>query len=313
MKVGIVGAGAMGCLFGSFLAKEVEEVWLIDLWKEHITQINQSGLVVINIDELKNVSVKATTNAADVDICDLLIFATKYQHTQNAVKSAATMINDNTVIITLQNGLGNVDIISQFVNNEMLVFGVTTLGSVIKGPGIIEATVTDVGKTYLWTFSGEPNEKVQEVIAVFNKAGLKFILSPDVKERIWKKLCLNAGLSIPLAIFRLNCGDYICQPHALELTRCLVSEIVSVAGKEGVRLDAELMYKDVVKLAKKSPSHRTSALLDVLNHRKTEIDVINGAIIKKAEKHNINTPYNSTIYNIIKIMENTYESSIKNL
>ncbi len=313
MKVGIVGAGAMGCLFGGFLARELQEVWLVDIWKDHVNQINEEGLCVRIKEKCEAIIIKATTNPKDVGACDLVVISTKYDSTQDAVKDALAMISDETVVVTLQNGLGNLDIIAEFVDEEKIVYGVTTLGSILKGPGIIEATVTDEGKTYLWPLKGEPNGKIRNAIDTFNHAGLNFILSPDVKERIWKKLCLNAGLSVPLAIFRLNCGDYIKQSHALELTRCLVSEIVTVAAMEGVKLDPELIYQEIVELAKKAPDHRTSALLDILNHRKTEIDVINGAILNKAKQNNISIPYNSVVYSIIKVLENTYDYRIEDL
>jgi 2-dehydropantoate 2-reductase len=221
------------------------------------------------------------------------------------------MIDDETVVITLQNGIGNVETISEFVDKEQIVFGVTTLGSVVKGPGQIEATVTEGGQTYLWSVTGKPKKTVRSIIDTCNRAGLNFSLAPDVKERIWKKLCLNAGLSVPLAIPRLKCGDYIEQPHSLELTRGLVQEIVAVAEHEDVKLDPEEMYENVVNLAKQSPNHRTSILMDVVNHRKTEIDCLNGAVVSKAREYGIQVPFNSVICNIIRVIEDTYDKSIR--
>jgi len=313
MKFGIVGAGAMGCLFGSFLAKQGEEVWLVDIWEDHVTRINEKGLSVMIEGKSELIPIQATTNTHDVGRCDVVICATKFRHTRDAVRNALNMIDNETIVITLQNGIGNVEIISEFVDKKQIVFGVTTLGSVVKGPGQIEATVTEEGQTYLWSVTGEPDQKIRSIIDICNRAGLNFCLSSDVKERIWKKLCLNAGLSVPLAIPRLRCGDYIEQPHSLELTRGLVLEIVAVAEHEGVKLDPEEMYENVVNLAKQSPNHRTSALMDVVNHRKTEIDCLNGAVVAKAREYGIEAPFNSAIRNIIKIIEITYNKSIQHL
>jgi len=311
MKFGIVGAGAMGCLFGSFLAKQGEEVWLVDVWKEHVELINEKGLSVMIEGKSERIPIQATTNTHDVGRCDAVIIATKFRHTRDAVRNALNIIDEETVVITLQNGIGNVETISEFVNKDQIVFGVTTLGSVVKGPGHIEATVTKVGQTYLWSVTGEPGKRVKSVIDACNRAGLDFSLTPDVKERIWRKLCLNAGLSVPCAIPRLECGDYIEQPHSLELTRGLVQEIVAVAEHEGVNLDPEEMYENVVNLARQSPNHRTSILMDVVNHRKTEIDCLNGAVVSRARKYGIKVPFNSVISNIIRITEDTYDKSIR--
>jgi 2-dehydropantoate 2-reductase len=311
MKVGIVGAGAMGCLFGSFLARAGQEVWLVDIWEDHISRIKHQGLKVVGKGKSDTVRVRATTHASDVGICDLVLVSTKFNHTRTAVQNAGSMINPETLVMTVQNGLGNVDIIAEFVDPRQIIFGLTTLGSVVRGPGEIEATFSEGAPTYVWPLKREPDDQVRQVIDTFRQTGLLFELSPDVRKEIWKKVCLNAGLSVPLAIPRLKCGDFIAQPSSLELIRGLVAEIATVAGKEGVAIEPEEAYEYVVSLAKQAPEHRPSPLMDVLNRRKTEVDCLNGAIVDIAKRHGVEVPYNTAIFHLIRIIESTYDHGLR--
>jgi 2-dehydropantoate 2-reductase len=313
MKFGIIGAGAMGCLLGSFLARAKEEVWLVDVWEEHVKEIEKNGLLVENGKKGDRIRLRATVHPKEVGTCDVVIISTKFHHTRSAVQNGAPMIGAETVVMTIQNGIGNVEVISESVNPDQILFGLTTLGSVVLGPGRIRVTFSENAETHLGSLVGRPNEAMRRVVDAFNKAGLKFLLTPDVRERVWKKLCLNASLSMPLAIPKLRCGDFIDQPASQELVKALVSEIAAVAKKEGISLDPEAAYQYVVRLAKEAPNHLTSPLIDVLNHRKTEIDSLNGAVVEKAMRHGIEVPYNRAIYHLIRILENTYDQSIQHL
>ena len=308
MKFGIVGAGAMGSMVGSFLARAKEDVWLIDLWEEHISYIKNHGLTVTLEGKTDTVFPRATTNAQDVGFCDAVIIFTKCHHTRNAIQDALCMIGDDTVVMSIQNGIVTAETISEFVNKEQIVFGLTLAGSVIKGPGRIEVQVSqNGGATYVWPFVGEPTDKVRSVIDALNRAGMNFILAPDIREQQWRKLCLNAGVSVPIAITRLKNIDSVSQPSSLEITRGLVFEIIAVANKEGLVLNAEEEYERLIPLVEAAPNHLPSTLIDVLNHRKTEIDCLNGAVVAIAKKHGIEVPYNTVIYHLIKTIENTYD------
>jgi 2-dehydropantoate 2-reductase len=311
MKFGIVGAGAMGCLLGSYLARAENDVWLVDIWEGHVSRIRDRGLNVVSRGKSHTISIHATTDPRDVGICDVVVISTKFHHTRTAIQDARCMIDGKTLVMTIQNGIGNVETISEFVDRKKILFGFTTLGSVIKGAGEIEATFSDQAVTHLWPLAGEPSERVRDVVDAFNRAGLSFHLSRDVRKGVWEKICLNASLSMPLAIPRLKCGDFINQPSSLDLIRGLVFEIATVANKEGVTIDPEEAYETVLTLAKQAPDHLPSPLIDVLNHRKTEVDCLNGAIVERAKKHRIEVPYNTVIYHLIRIIENTYDKGVR--
>ncbi len=313
MKFGIIGAGAMGCLLGAFLKEKTKDIWLVDTWEDHVSRINENGLTITDKGQTRNVSIRATMETEKVGICDVVVISTKFHDTRQAVQSGLCMMNSDTVVITIQNGIGNVEIISEFVGCNQIVSGLTTLGSVLRGPGMIEATFSENAETYLWPLQGEPNERVKAIVEVFSQSGLSFSLTPDVRERIWKKLCLNAAFSILVAIPRLKCGDFIDQPSSRELIRGLVSEIAAVAKREGIDMDPESAYQYVVDLAKQAPNHLTSALIDVINRRKTEVDCLNGAIVAKGRQYGIETPFNTAVFNLIQIIENTYDKAIQTL
>lgn len=135
MKFGIVGAGAMGCLLGGFLAKAQEEVWLIDVWEEHIKEINKNGLQVVQEDKGESIPINSTFYPQEVGLCDVVIVSTKFHNTRAAVENALPMIGPETLVMTIQNGIGNVEIISEFVPPQQILFGLTTLGSVVLKPG----------------------------------------------------------------------------------------------------------------------------------------------------------------------------------
>lgn len=311
MKVGIIGAGAMGCLFGASLARQSNEIWLVDIWEEHIQHINRSGLTVTDRDGSRTVQCNATTSTDNVGPCDLVIISTKYNQTHSAVQKALPLITENTFLMTVQNGIGNVDIIAEYVDPRQIVFGLTTLGSVLQGPGSIEVTFSHGAVTHVWSLQGEPTENLNKVITTLNESGLVVHLSPDVRERIWKKVCLNAGFSVITAITSLNCGDCIAQPHVLELIRGLIDEITAIASRDGVAIDSDEAYHYVVTLAQEAPEHRTSFLMDLLHQRKTEIDSLNGAIVAEATTYNLDVPYNKAIVSIVKTLENTYKTRVR--
>ena len=309
-RFGIVGAGAMGSLLGSFLARETPYLWLVDVWREHVSRINEQGVTVTKMGETQCVPMRATTRPEHVGVCDVVIVATKFHHTRAAMQNAAPMIGEKTLVMTIQNGIGNVEIISEFVKKTQILFGLTTLGSVLKAPGAVEATFLDGAVTYLWPLEGKPSHTTTELVNIFTRSGLHFVLAPDVRERIWKKLSLNAGFSVLTALARLKCGDLIGRPHSLDLIRGLVFEIAAVAQREGITLDPEETLQYVVDLAKQAPDHLTSTLIDVLNRRKTEIDCLNGAVVAKAKKYGIEVPYNTAICSLIRIIEETYDKAL---
>ena len=310
MKIAIVGAGAMGSLFAGHLAEVEEDVWVYDVWEEHIQAIRENGLTMIGPQGEKRIPLKATTNPSEPGPVDFLLLFVKYPYTLQAIQDAGPMIGPHTSVLTLQNGIGGVDIIRKSILEDQILFGLTTLTSELTGPGCIEESFKGEGDTYFWPLNGEVSEKVEQISAVFNKAGIHTKIAPDVELRIWQKLLINACQNSLTAITRLKVGDLTDQDASRDIFNGVIAEIVQVANRKGIPLDLEEALEFNRKVAEQARDHYPSMLIDVKSKRKTEIDCLNGAVIREGKRLGVETPFNCVIYNIIRIIENSYEKQI---
>jgi 2-dehydropantoate 2-reductase len=310
LKIVIAGAGAMGCLIGGYLARAGEEVWLLSRAEDHVGALARHGLRLTYRDTTDTIPIKATTRPAEAGPCDVVLVMTKYRHTREALENARPTIDDETVVVTLQNGIGNVEIIENFVERERILFGVTGLGAIKTGPGAITATVVDGVETYAWSAAGNPSPTMSAFAGALVRAGFDVRLSPDVRERVWQKLCVNAGFSALCAIVRLSVGDMLRMPASLELIRALVLEIAAVGKREGVDIEGEAAFERVCDLAERSRAHVPSFLVDVLNERKTEVDCLNDAVVAKAREYGLDVPVNETVARLVAIIENSYDQRL---
>jgi 2-dehydropantoate 2-reductase len=307
MKIGVAGAGAMGCLIGGYLARAGEEVWLFSRSDDHVEALTRNGLRLTYRDHTHTIAVKATTRPPEAGPCDVVVVVTKHRHTREALENVRSTLDDRTLLVTLQNGIGNAEIISDFVDPGRILFGVTGLGAVKTGPGAITATVVDGVTTHVWSAAGNPSPPMTAFVEALVRSGFDVQLSPDVRQQIWQKLCVNAGFSALCAIVRLSVGDMLQVPAARDLIRSLVLEIAAVGRCEGVAIDGDEAFDRVWDLAERSPAHVPSFLVDVLNGRQTEVDCLNGAVVAKARKHGIEVPVNQAVTGLLAIIENAYD------
>lgn len=306
MKICIVGAGAMGCLFGGYLARAGHEVWLVARSADHIQALVRRGLILRHDGRCYEIPVSASHEPGDAGICDAVMVMTKSSDTAAAMEHALPAIGAATSVVTLQNGVGNVETLTRFVSSERILFGVTALAAVRPAPGEIDVTAFDGAKTFVWSPADWRTPELERYVAALTDAGFDAVVAPDIRNRIWRKLCLNAGVSALAAVIGLKAGALIVPESARELIRCLVREICAVAEKEGVDLDAGAMYADVVDECRRYPGHAPSILVDVVAGRKTEVDCLNGAIVEIAARHDVATPYNRAIASILSAIEQSY-------
>ena len=310
MRIAVIGAGAMGSLFAGYLAKNGFDVWAFDVWKEHIDAIRNHGLRMVRQQKIEPVRLKATCNPAEPGQVDLILLFVKYVHTRQAIENALPMIGSSTLVLTLQNGIGSVEILQEFVPDDRIIFGLTTLTSELVGPGVIEESFRGEGETYFQPLSGIVDGAVRQVAAVFNRAGIHCEISDDVELRIWKKLIINACYNTLSAITHLKVGDLIDQEGTLPLLKCLVAEIVKIARKKDLKLDEGEAMEFLAKVGEEARLHVPSMLVDVNHKRKTEIECLNGAVIREGKKLGIATPANEVIYRLMRIIECTYDKTL---
>jgi len=310
MKIAVMGAGAMGCLYGSDLAKGGNEVWMVDIWEEHVNKIKAEGLLMTTGEKKEHVKLNATTDPKEVGAVDLLVIFTKGLHTEVAIKNSLPMIGEDTYVLTLQNGIGNVEIINQVVDEKKILFGMTTLSSDLQGPGHIERTFHGRGLTQMKPLTSESNPQIEKVVESFNQSGIYTELSFEVEKKIWEKLIVNCCLNTVTAITRLHCGHVVEQDSAKFLLEGVTKELVEVANAKNIPLEYDYALKHLTEVAWEAYNHYPSMVFDLKFKRKTEIDLIAGSIVREGQKHDIPTPVNATLMSLIKIIENNYDNQL---
>lgn len=301
LKIAIIGAGAMGSLYGGYLSRADNEVYLVDIWEEHINKINDAGLKIIEDKEEIIVNPIGVINSKEVGVVDLVLIFVKSIHTRNAIESNLSIIDDNTIVLSLQNGYGNGEDIGAFVNKDSIILGTTSHGATMLEPGIIKHA--GIGATYIGKLIGENDEKVKRIENLLNKAGFETIISDNIMELIWSKLLVNVGINALTGILEIKNGKLLESDESKELLTLVVSEGVEIANGLGLNFEKEEIIKNVMNVAKATGENKSSMLQDILNKRKTEIDKINGAIVKEGLKIGIKTPANLILTNLIKVKE----------
>ena len=305
MRIAIVGTGAMGSLFASHLAYAGAEVWAFDSWREHVDAIRRHGLRVLREGAERNFSLSATTKAADTGPCDVVMVFVKYGQTAAAIEAAQPMIGPQTNIVTLQNGIGNVEIIEQRYPGARIAFGLTTLTSEMLGPGRIEASYAGRGETYLWPHHGPPDEALQRLCALLTKGGINTALEPAIELKIWKKLVVNCCLNTMCAITDRKVGALVDAPETWPFLDGVVEEIVAVAKRRGIPMQLDDTRSFLRSVAEEARNHQPSMMVDLRNGRMTEIECLNGAVLRECTRQGIAAPKNQALYAMIRILEQT--------
>ncbi len=303
MKIAIVGAGAMGCLYGAKLsAVPTNEVYLIDVWKDHIDAINENGLLMEENGEIITYDkVKGTSDANIAGPCDLAIVFVKSTLTSMAVKTNKAVFGPNTVALTLQNGLGNIDLIRAEIGDNNVIAGTTAHGATMLGPGKMRHAGS--GKTIIGELSGKPTDRIEKIAEVLKDAGLETDISDNVLGLVWDKLLVNVGINALTGITKLQNGELLNHPEIEELLEAAVSEAYAVAAAKGIILNYDDPVGHTKAVCVATAANKSSMLQDILNHKLTEIDMINGAIVREGASVGIATPVNSVLTNLIKFIQ----------
>ncbi len=312
MKVAVLGAGAMGSLYGAHLAKGGQDVWLIDVWQEHVDAINQHGLKIFYDDHFETVEIKATLNPLDIEnTMDLILVFVKSYHTGLVLENCIHLIGDKTKLLTLQNGVGNVDILERFVSRTQILAGTTAHGANVRGPGQINHA--GKGKTIIGRIDGINTKDEEELASIFHASGLDTELRDRIEGLIWDKLLVNVGINPLTALLLVKNGILLENNETEELIDLLVGEAWEVAKKSNIILSHNDPIGHVKSIAKATGENKSSMLQDILKGRKTEIDFINGAITHKGKEVGVATPYNELITRLIKAKEKVKGIDLKYL
>lgn len=316
MKIVMLGAGALGSTIGGTLAIGGNDVHFVDMWQEHVDLINKDGLHMTNEKEDWYVRVDARTTADTIGEADLVIVLVKSFATKQAVEQLkqTNVIGKNTLVMSLQNGLGNEETIASVIGSENVISGKTYVGGRLIQAGYISAGVQ--GKwTYIGELNGEITDRIQTVCNVFNDAELLCEESDNIKGLIWDKLLINVAAGALCGITRLPYGPLYEEDYIKDVAVAAIQEGIQVAKAAGVVLKSEDPQYPWVAASEGLPgTFKTSILQSLELKRPTEIDFINGSIVEWGKKYGIATPVNQTLVACVKGIEKyilKYEPSLK--
>ena len=305
----VLGAGAMGSLFGGTLARGGLAVTLVDVRADHVDAVNAHGLRIQGYGGERTVRVRAVTCAGELPRADIVLVQTKAPDTAVAVESVRRVFGPQTVAISFQNGLGNEEVIGGIVGPEHVLAGLTAQGATRVGPGVVH-NYGDL-PTYVGELAGGSSARAERIAKGFTAAGLPTHASADIRRDMWKKLLGNVGLSPTSAITNLTSVEIMAVPELREVVLGAVDEAAAVGAVEGIDLDADEVRSVLLKLVDPSGGgtgqSKSSACTDIANRRRTEVDWINGAIVRLGEKHGIPTPINRTLVGAVKGLEKHFD------
>lgn len=299
----------MGCRFGVAFADAGAEVWLFDVWTQHVQSIVQNGLVIedgIGGERILNINSVSDMNL--MPLSDVVVIFTKSMHTKDAIKKALPIISKHTIILTLQNGLGNIEDIKKITDNNPIIAGVTNYASDLLKPGRVELKGT--GVTKIMALDDRSKSIAMQLVNMLCKVGHNAQLSNDVFVDIWEKVAFNAALNTSTALTGLTVSQIGSIEESKKLLFDISSEVVNVANAEGIDANKKHVHEMIESVfdPKMSGDHKTSMLQDRLLKRKTEIDAVCGRAIAIGKKHGINTPRLECVYALVKAIETNYES-----
>ena len=302
----VVGPGAMGSLFAARLQKAGFEVTLLDYIKERAKQINDDGIHVDGVTGHYTVKVPTKTGSIPKPP-DLVLICVKAYNTREAGLEIESWLKPETVVVTLQNGIGNLEVLEEIFGSERVLGGVTAEGATLLGPGRIRHAGR--GETIIGP-SGNPGSPADNMVVAFNQAGFQTRSVDDVTDLIWGKLLINVGINALTAITRLKNGRL----PELEGTRLVLEEAVKEAVAVAKAKNINLPYNDpvgrVIEVCRATAGNIASMLQDVLKAKLTEIDFINGAIVREGRAMGIPTPVNLTLTSLMQVIQTTYHERI---
>ncbi|UCD13607.1 MAG: 2-dehydropantoate 2-reductase [Thermoplasmatales archaeon] len=296
MNIVILGAGAIGSLFGALLLKK-NNVTLIGR-TPHINAIRKNGLTIKGKTQL-NVKIPGEDLIDKVEVPpDLLILTVKSFDTMSAIHQAKQIIDDDTVVLSMQNGLDNLAAIERVVDRKQIIAGVTTHGTFFSQPGVI--IHTGKGNSVLGELNGKKTVRVENIAYVFNESNIETHVSDDIVKEIWVKAIINSSINPLTAIFQCKNGYLLQNPVLGKIVEKICMESTSVANAHGINIPYQDTIQKTKNVIRSTSENYSSMLQSVKKGKKTEIDSINGKIVYIGRKHAIDALLNEILIHLVK-------------
>ena len=300
MKIAVIGAGAMGSIYGGHLSLN-NEVYLVDTNPTVVEHLQKNGLLLQENGEDVKYTPNAVTSTEGIENVDLIILFVKALFSRAALKGNQNLIGKNTYVLTLQNGSGHEDILSEFVDEDHIIIGTTEDNGAVLGYGHIRHG--GKGRTNVGMLTEDKEGFLPKLKASFDSCGFDVLIHENIQQLIWDKLFTNVSLSAVTGILQVDMGYIAGNAHAWNMTKALVHEAIEVATAMGLSFDEEAMLEKVKKTSEGSPNGCTSIRADLRDGRRTEVDTISGSVVRAAKKVGVAVPTHYFLVEMVHAME----------
>ena len=300
MRIAVIGAGAMGSIYGGRLSLN-NEVFLVDTNNAVIDAINHDGLILEENGNDNKYSPKAITSTEGLEPVDLIILFVKALYSRSALEANRRIISEHTYLMTLQNGSGHEDILSDFAPKERIIIGTTEDNGAVLSPGHVRHG--GKGNTNVGMLVDDTNGFLPKLKEAFDSCGFNVRIHENIQQLIWNKLFVNVAFSAVTGLLKCEMGFIAKSDYAMNISKKLLHEAVTVAHALGLEADEDALLDEIKSVSMNSPNGVTSICADLRAGRKTEVDTISGSVVRAAKKCGIDVPYHEFIVNAIHAME----------
>jgi len=306
MQIGIAGAGAVGCFFGGLLQQAGHKVTFVARGK-HLKELQKNGLTINKDEDILHIDRTFTDDLIDLSECELILFCVKSNDTERMAKQLLPVINKNALILTMQNGVDNEEVLCNIFGSDRVLSAATYVQAFLEAPG----KVRQQGRVKL-VIGGLDNVTTQVGLAVaetFQQAGIETKQAHNVLEKKWKKLLWNITFNPLSAIVQAQVGELLDDEHLRKTAACISEEAIEVAIRAGISMDSEQTLSVIFANAEHARSHQTSMLQDRLQGKRMEVEAMCGYIVRRGAALDVPTPTINTVYSLLKFIDQKVKKS----
>lgn len=306
MKIAIHGTGAMGSVYAALFAEAGHEVWAVDPWQAHVDAINARGLRLEGASGDRTVGgIRATTDIAEAGASDLIVIAAKAAGVGPAARAIAPVLTPETLVLTIQNGLGAAERIAAHMPVDNVLLGVADgFGAALKGPGHAHHAAMKLIR--IGEIGGGRMDRAEELAELWRGAGFEARAFDDIQQLIWEKFLCNVTFSAPCTVFGATVGELMNHTERWQIALAAMQEAHAVARVLNVKLSFDDPVAYVAAFGARMPGARPSMLLDHIAGRRSELDAINGAVPPLGRAHGIATPVNDVLVAVLRQREEAF-------
>lgn len=308
MRIAIVGPGGIGCLFGGLLSQAGHEVWLVDRQPDRARLLDRRGVWISGVLGEFRCPVRATAQPQEAGPAELVMVAVKSYDTAAAAEAAQPLLDEGTAVLTVQNGLGNIEALQQALGAERVLGGVTSQAATVISPGQIHHAGS--GTTIIGEPSGELTDRLTSLTTVLSEARLPAELTTQLSGVVWGKLAVNAGINPVATLAQVRNGGIMESSHLRLLLAAAVREVELVAKAKGVRLPQPDAVAYAEEICQRTANNLNSMLQDIRRRRRTEVEAINGAVVREGAALGVPTPVNQALAWLIRGLEETHAARV---